>query len=225
MTANSLPAEATIDISDPQIQDDGFFSVKYLDFKVKLLGVEKSVRRRDKDFNTLRQYLSKMYPHVYIPTCPPHKKMKKYEADYLNKRKRNLQRFLNKVLHSSILRASPMVYDFLTFDNAKDFTKTLKTAFDKDPAPKNTREFVSLDGKFNVSKERKYFRFGEKYTSFTQSYEVLMTKMHNLNKKLSSEMRHVSDTIGQISDCCKHLSTVYKLSNTPLMSEMYKDLE
>ena len=42
---------------------------------------------------------------------------------------------------SKILKASPMVFDFLTFVNAKDFTKTLKTALDKDTAPKSTNEF------------------------------------------------------------------------------------
>lgn len=99
-----ISKECKVSISDPKIQDDGFFSQNYLDFLVKTSGINKEVRRRDKDFNDLRDYLAKQYPYVLVPPCPIQKKLKKTDdTAFLAKRAYLLKRFINKILDNEIL--------------------------------------------------------------------------------------------------------------------------
>lgn len=44
-----------VEILDSEIVDEGFFSAKYLSFKVKVMPFDTVIDRRDKDFNTLRE--------------------------------------------------------------------------------------------------------------------------------------------------------------------------
>ena len=67
---------------------------------------------------------------MLVPACPKLIKFKKYEAPYLVKRKRLLKRFMNKVIQNPILRASPVLMDFLSYDDPKKFTKALKASIE-----------------------------------------------------------------------------------------------
>ena len=72
LSKNVLTSECKVEINDPQIQDEGWLSSNYLDFNVKTTGndVSFNVRRKDRDFNVLREYLLKQFPHVLIPSIP-----------------------------------------------------------------------------------------------------------------------------------------------------------
>lgn len=79
--------------------------------------------RRDKDFNVLREYLNKVYPHIMVPVIGACKQKKEYEPKFLRNRQNMLQRFMNKICQSETLRACPMLQDFLKYEDEKNFTK------------------------------------------------------------------------------------------------------
>lgn len=95
---------------------------------------------------------------------------------------------MNKVLQSEILCNNPIVFDFLSFPDSKQFTKTLKGAIAKEKTPVHPQQFFTPTGTIHISNEEKYFKFGEKYETYASSYEVLTTKFHQLSKRLVEEM-------------------------------------
>ena len=83
-----------VSISDPQIHDDGLFSRKFITFLVKTPELKYEVRRKDRDFNTLYEYFCKIFPHIYVPTCPEPKK-DKMDDNAFEKRAKQLETFIN----------------------------------------------------------------------------------------------------------------------------------
>ena len=82
--------------------------------------------------------------------------MKKYDAKFLAKRKRLAMRFINKVLQSPELCASPVLLDFLSFSDAKKYTKSLKSALEKDPVPRSLSQMGTVSGHFIANNDPKY---------------------------------------------------------------------
>lgn len=97
--------DVKIKIRDPALKDDGFFSGKYLCFIVETSPLGWSVERRDKDFNDLRDYLVKLYPHVLVPACPEFTHIKTLDKSFLRKRESLLTRFMNKLMMQKELKA------------------------------------------------------------------------------------------------------------------------
>jgi hypothetical protein len=71
------------------------------------------VERKDKDFNILREYLVKKYPHILVPACPDHFSQTKFEESTCVKKMELLEMFMNKLVKNEELIASPVVLDFL----------------------------------------------------------------------------------------------------------------
>lgn len=85
-----------IEVIGTETIDEGFFSAKYLSFKLRVIPLDLAIERRDKDFNYLRDCFSKMYPHILIPPISAQKTTKKYDEWYTHKRTNIIQRFVNK---------------------------------------------------------------------------------------------------------------------------------
>ena len=96
---------------------------------------------------------------------------------------------------------------------------------DRDRVPRLVKEFPMPDGHFTVSTDPKYTKFLDKFSTYQSSFDVLYNKFHTLGKRLHKEMNQVSATIQSLSECCKHISTVYKLGHSHAFSDMYKDIE
>jgi hypothetical protein len=103
-------------IRDPQMKDEGFFSGKHLTFKMDTKPLGWSVERKDKDFNSLRDFLVKAYPHVLVPACPEYNSVKSLDKSFLRKRESLLTRFINKLMLQEELKACPLVVDFMSFE-------------------------------------------------------------------------------------------------------------
>ena len=90
-------------VSDGLLKDNGFFFANYVTFKVDTSPLDYSVRRKEADFYSLRTYLLKRFPNMFIPPLVPYKK--KTEKKSLRRKQRYFTRFLNSVLYNPELRA------------------------------------------------------------------------------------------------------------------------
>lgn len=72
-------------VTDAKWHDDGFFVPKYLSFSIKTELLKAEVRRKEKDFSLLYEYLRKAYPHVLIPGIPEFQKINKNDEKYMEK--------------------------------------------------------------------------------------------------------------------------------------------
>lgn len=109
----------TIKISNPSLIDEGFFAGKCLTFDIEVPQLGTKVTRKDKEFNTLRDYLVKAYPHVLVPACPEFVQIKTLDKSLLRKRESLLSRFMNKLMIQEELKACPIFVDFMFLDGKK----------------------------------------------------------------------------------------------------------
>jgi hypothetical protein len=96
-----------------------------MSFMVRTFPLDKEVKRRDRDFNILREYLVKQFPHVLIPPISEIL-YKNSTTSQINERKNILEKYVNLILKSDQLKSSNVVLDFLTASNEKVFHKQLK---------------------------------------------------------------------------------------------------
>uniref|UniRef100_A0A182W277 PX domain-containing protein n=1 Tax=Anopheles minimus TaxID=112268 RepID=A0A182W277_9DIPT len=101
--------------------------LKHSEYEIKLKGIEKTVRRRYKDFVTLHRYLAEKYPYRLLPALPPKQLML---DSLLEERRRGLQTWLIIVSLHPVLGNSPIVSTFLR-DTTTDHQYRLRVAYEK----------------------------------------------------------------------------------------------
>lgn len=187
-------------VSNPEIHDDGFFSAKYVSYKVKTPTLGYEIRRKDKDFNILHELLCKIYPHILIPGIPELKKASKLDMKALEKRAAHLESFINKILQSEELKSCPVLLEFLKDTDLKGFTKQLKTAFEKSARPMNINEIQATSGYQKIDANKHIIEFSDKLPVYLNVYESYNTKMHHLTRKLTDQFKDLSLTLNEIAD-------------------------
>ena len=93
-------------VVDYQEISKGFFSTKYIAYRVRTEQMNWEVQRRFNDFNWLRTTLVKEFPGSYIPPVAKRTTKRRYEKYFLNKRQAIFQKFLDAVLAKEELRNS-----------------------------------------------------------------------------------------------------------------------
>lgn len=164
--------EIKVSVTDPQIHDDGFFTSKYVTYLVKVDSLNLEVRRKDKHFKYIQEYLCRMRPFILIPCIPEVQSDKKLDMKYLTRRASNLEEFLNKVLESEDLRLVPMLNDFLTLTDRKKYSALIKTTLKTAEAPLGLKEFYTLSGVHNIDDSKHIINFGEKLSMYMNVYET-----------------------------------------------------
>lgn len=118
---NTCEGPITIVVKDPTLKDEGFFGGKHTLFTIETSPLNWKVQRKDKDFNFLRAYLVKAFPHILVPAVPEYQSAKVIEQNFMRKRESLLNRFMNKLLQQEELKACQMLIDWLTIAGNKFF--------------------------------------------------------------------------------------------------------
>lgn len=103
--------------------DTGFFSLSqsYVNYKILTHPFDWNVTRRYSDFEWLREILTKLYPGDFVPPIANKTHTRQFSDAYLGKRLKFLQKFLNHILHSTVLRNDRYFQDFLMVRDDKEF--------------------------------------------------------------------------------------------------------
>jgi len=95
----------------------------FVTYDIETDSTGKSVQRRFKHFDWLREQLIRIYPCVTIPPIPG-KEMKlkgKFDQDFVQQRTQGLQKFLDRIAVHPVLGVCPVVKHFLTAVEQKDW--------------------------------------------------------------------------------------------------------
>ena len=183
-----------ITVSDPKKVDKGFFSKAYIDFEIKTNPCKFIVRRQHAEFVWLRERLSVIFNTNILPRLP--KKGKVKEDPHIQKRMRNLERFLNYLAKDPIIKTSQIFFDFLTIDKEEEYN-IRKKLYNKMKTPTDFSEIKSLDGKIRIKitdvKEqhiesiRDNAAFNETaLKKFNQNFKVLREEMNTVISRFLS---------------------------------------
>ena len=136
-----------ITVKDPQRINNGFFSKAFINFLITTNPINANVRRKHSDFVWLKERLSIIFNLNVLPRLP--KKGKVNEDKHINKRMRNLERFLVYLAKDPLIKNSQILFDFLTIEDDADFAKR-KKIYNRMKTPTELKDIKTIDGKIKV---------------------------------------------------------------------------
>ena len=178
-------------ISSLQKVDKGIFTKSFYSFSITTNPFNFHVDRRYSDFDWLRERLSVMFHTSILPRIP-----KKGEGDQkMERRKRDLEKFLNYLLKDPLIRNSQILLDFLSINNDDDFHKA-KKIYDKIKLPTDFKDFKTINGKARVNVNNNK----EQYLEYIRDNAAFNETLIKISSKYFDE-----DTIIESYKQIKHL--------------------
>ena len=183
-----------ITVSDPKKVDKGFFSKAYIDFEIKTNPCNLIVRRQHAEFVWLRERLSVIFNTHILPRLP--KKGKVNGDSHIQKRMRNLEKFLYYLTKDPLIKSSQILFDFLSIDKEEEYNKR-KKIYNKMRTPNEFSEIKSIDGKTrlkiteikekNIENIRDNAAFNETaLKKFNQNFKVFREEMNTVISRVLS---------------------------------------
>ena len=117
----------TITVKNPKEMDGGVFGKNYVLYEVSTSPLNWIVTRRYSDFDLLRQLLAKYFPSYNIPPLP-NKKLgnRRFDLDFIMKRMKFLNLFINNVVQREDFKASEILIAFLSYTDRGKFESKFK---------------------------------------------------------------------------------------------------
>jgi hypothetical protein len=179
------------------------FSKAYMKYAIFTSPLNLKVARRYTDFEWLRQTLLHLYSSNIIPPIPKKTKMgkNKFNEEYLMKRTRTLERFLNTLMEDPILKESQIIYDFLSVEEGSKFEER-KKFYHNIKIPQNLNEYKNPEGKLKIIVSEDIEVFYKNIKDNTEANIDLLTKLNKNLKLLNNEVAAVTNRMEEISKNC-----------------------
>ena len=199
-----------ITVKDPQRINNGFFSKAFINFLITTNPINANVRRKHSDFVWLKERLSIIFNLNVLPRLP--KKGKVNEDKHINKRMRNLERFLVYLAKDPLIKNSQILFDFLTIEDDADFAKR-KKIYNRMKTPTELKDIKTIDGKIKVMITPQKEKFLENIKNNASFNETALKKFNQNFKILKTEM---NTAISRILSFNPLFDKLIKISSTYL---------
>ena len=188
-------------ISNPRKINDSLLKNSYLLYDITTPKLNWFVNRRYSDFVWLREILISLFPTVLVPQLPK-KKMgnRRFEEDFVQKRLKGLQNFLNEILKNEILKTSDPLITFLSFSERGFFEQQMKVLTPKNINVDSILGIKSFTGKIQVADlENDQFNNSKSYFTSIENFFMLQEdEIRNIKNNLNEYNIHMVEV-------CKHL--------------------
>ena len=212
-----------ITVSDPKKVDKGFFSKAYTDFEIKTNPCNFIVRRQHAEFVWLRERLSVIYNTNILPRLP--KKGKVNNDPHIQKRTRNLEKFLYYLSKDPLIKSSQIFFDFLSIDNEEEYNKR-KKIYSKMRTPNDFSEIKSIDGKLRIKITKIKEENIQNIRDNAALNETALKKFNQNFKRFREELNVVINSVFSFSplfDKLIKISSSFKEDN--IIIESYKQMK
>ena len=183
-----------------------FFSKAYQTYVIAVPLLNLKVIRRYSDFEWLRQILVNIFSSSVIPPIPKKNKLggDRFNEEFLEKRTRTLEKFLNLLNKDPIIRSSQLFYDFLSIEELNKFYE-MKKHYNNYKLPQNLKEYKSLNGQLDIKVDDSREIFYQNIKDQTEINQELLSKLNKQFKLLNNEMNMVVLRLEEISKTCEEL--------------------
>ena len=182
------------------------------------------MQRRYSDFIWLRESLCKFYPREFIPPMPG-KKIggRRFEIDFVSKRMKKLNIFLEKVLENETLKTSEALIIFLSVvdrgrfeENKKEINSTIVNL--------GLEGMKTLEGKILISED---VYSNEKYFVNINNYFYLQNQIYDkLNEDLSAFCKSITSCVENLAGVQKDFELLHLLNaRVSMKKEILKTFE
>ena len=213
----------TVKIQNPKQMGTSLISTPYTAYEVYTEEMKWLVYRRYSDFDWLRNTLRKLFPRHLIPPLPG-KKMgaRRFDQDFIEKRMKFLQKFINDVISIETFKASEALVAFLKMTDREQFDRKIKE-MNSLICSNYIQDIKTLSGKINVVDNDNY----EKYYININNYFKLQIQIYNrLNYNLKCYYRNINSASINLEEVQKDFDTLNKLNaKVQMNSEITKTYE
>ena len=206
-------------ISNPRKINESLVKNSYLLYDITTPKMNWYVNRRYSDFLWLREILSSMFPTILLPQLPKKKiGNRRFENDFVEKRIKGLQDFLDEILKNEIIKTAEPLISFLSLTERGFFEQQMKILTPKILNIDNIGSIASFEGKIEVAdmedeqynNNKNYFNSVE--TFFNLSAEEIKNIKSNL-KEYNINMILASQNLEQVENGFSRLNQFYNKAN------------
>ncbi|KAL4463526.1 hypothetical protein ABPG72_014929 [Tetrahymena utriculariae] len=192
-------------IQSYRVLEEGFLKNNFVLYTVSITELGWTCYRRYSDFKILRDNFENQFPGYFIPPLPRRTMARKFEPEYLDKRMKILEQFMEAVLESELLRNSSYLEDFLFI---QDEAKYRKVASNVKDGPIELNQFYSIDGKINCQNSTNFQTYGAAFRNYTQNLTTLYNKAKQLTKEVVKNLDDSQKSLKNLSGVFLDLSKI-----------------
>ncbi|KAL4476541.1 hypothetical protein ABPG74_010274 [Tetrahymena malaccensis] len=192
-------------IQSYRVLEEGFLKNNFVLYTVSITELGWTCYRRYSDFKILRDIFENQFPGYFIPPLPRRTMARKFEPEYLDKRMKILEQFMEAVLESELLRNSQYLEDFLFI---QDEAKYRKVASNVKDGPIELNQFYSIDGKINCQNSTNFQTYGAAFRNYTQNLTTLYNKAKQLTKEVVKNLDDSQKSLKNLSGVFLDLSKI-----------------
>eukprot|EP00051_Salpingoeca_urceolata_P032642 m.16670 g.16670 ORF g.16670 m.16670 type:complete len:526 (-) comp5304_c0_seq1:76-1653(-) len=156
------------------------------------------VNRRFKHFAWLHQRLSDLFPGICVPPLPDKQMQGRFDAKFIEQRRRQLQRFLNRVAEHPVLGSTSVFRHFLTTTDQKEWKSGKRAAEHK--ASSSYLGSISLPDSENTDVEVVMSKF-VRFSSWLEKHTAGLSKAcDEAFSEESTGWTHVAEALKNVAD-------------------------
>ena len=205
-----------ITVKNPKEKDGGVFGKNYVLYEVHTDPFNWVVYRRFSDFDNLRKLIAKHFPSFYVPPLPGKKiGNRRFEKDFIIKRMKFLNLFINNLVQSESFKCSEIPTSFLSYEDRGKFDSKFKEYTTQQPSA-YVEEYKTLDGKVTISHDEgneKYF------TNINKYFRLQGQILDRLNFSLKQFFNNMCLVAESLKDVQKNFEIMHVLNTRVLMKQ------
>ena len=219
---NNIEIKSTI--SNPRKINDSLVKNSYLLYDVTTPNFNWLVNRRYSDFVWLREALCSLFPTTFIPQLPK-KKMgnRRFEDDFIEKRLKGLQFFLDEILKNEILKSADPLITFLSCSERGFFEQQMKII---------TPKMINVDSIIGIKSFTGKVVVADLDNEFFNNSNIYFNNVENFFNLQSDLIKNIKDNLNNYNihmvEACKNLEEMEngfsKLSQYYSKANLAKDI-
>ena len=219
-------------LNPKQITNKSFFSKNYVLYDISTPQFNWVVNRRYSDFIWLRDCLKHFFPGDVLPILPKKKiGNRNFEEDFIKKRAKGLQNFMNEIINNENYKASEILNIFLSINDRSLFETQMKNINPKSLIRLSTQNIHNFEGKnkiidININNETEIFAYFNSLSNYLNGQnEFLENLQRNLSnyKKCMLEACHFLEEIE--NSFSKLTMMLTKVNISDKMNNVYDNYE
>lgn len=140
---------------------------------------------------------------------------RRFENDFVVKRMKYLNKFLNDIVENEIFKASEILISFLSIADREQF-EFKKKSFDSMKSPERVEYYYSLNGKLTLLEDD----YNETSYTNVQNYIKLQTQLLNrMNYNLKNYIINITSACNNLEDIQKDFEMLTQLNKIVSMKE------
>ena len=195
-----------IEIALGEKKTGSLFSKSYQTYEISVPLLNLKVIRRYSDFEWLRQTLVSMFTSSVIPPIPKKNKIggDRFKEQFLEKRTRTLEKFLNLLIQDPNIKSSKILYDFISIEQDNQFNDAKKSYNNYKP-PQQLKDYQTTTGKLDIKVDEGTEIYYQNIKDQTELNQELLSKLNKQLKLLNNEMNMVVTRLSEVAKSCEEL--------------------